>query len=265
MSDSALYVYAIVPRSATTAPGTGIDGREVVAIDGGDGISALVHRQDTTPFEGPDDDVRRWVLEHSEVIDRAWQAAGTTLPVSFNVIVAPREESTAEDALGQWLRENAGTVGDKLSALRGHAELRIEIGVDVDEVTADAPEIDNLLSEMSSKPEGVQRLYRKKLETRRRDVSDRLADSLYPDFRRRILQHAVDIVENRRSRTEEGTVPVLDVAVLVADAEVEALGIELADIRDSRGGIGIRFLGPWPPYSFADLPSLAPARDREEA
>jgi len=256
MSEAALYVYAIVPSTTSPEPGKGIDAREVVAVDGGSGVSALAHRQDTAPYEGPDDEVRRWVLEHSEVIDRAWQVAGTALPVSFNVIVAPREGATAEGVLRQWLTDNSAALQKKLSALANHSELRVEISVSIDTVAAEAPEIEGLTAEMASKPEGVQRLYRKKLESLRHDVSDRVADELYPGFRRRVVEHAVAVDENRRSRPDEGTVPVLNVALLVADTDVDRLGIELADIRDSQPGIGIRFLGPWPPYSFADLPEL---------
>lgn len=260
MNEQALYVYAIVPARAAEQPGTGIDDREVKAVRGASAVAALVHRQDTVPYEGPDQDVRRWVLEHSDVIDRAWQRAGTALPVSFNVIVGPREQGSADDALREWLDQNAQTIQRRLEELDGHVELRIEIAVDT-EVSADDPEVAQVTAEMATKPEGVQRLYRKKLDTLRRDVTDRIADDLYPDVRRRILGHAVDVVENRRSRSGEGTVPVLNIAVLVADSQVEPLGVELAEIRDSRPGIEVRFLGPWPPYSFADLPTMAGAQE----
>ena len=275
MSEDALYLYAIVPSTesgASTGTGTGIDGRTVVRIDGGQAVSALAHRQDTTPFEGPDDDVRRWVLEHSEVVDRAWQRMGAVLPVSFNVIVAPAEVATADESLQRWLQENATALREKLARLEGHVELRVEVAVDIETATADDPEVAvdietataddpevaRLLAEMAEKPEGVQRLYRKKLATLRSDVTDRLADALYPEHRRAILQHAADVVENRRSRSDEATVPVLSLALLVAEADVEALGVELAEIRDSQPGIVVRFLGPWPTYSFADLPTGTP-------
>lgn len=257
MSEDALYLYAIVPSTESGAS-TGIDGRTVVRIDGGQAVSALAHRQDTTPFEGPDDDVRRWVLEHSEVVDRAWQHSGAVLPVSFNVIVAPAEEATADQSLQRWLQENATALREKLATLEAHVELRVEVAVDIETATADDPEVARLLAEMAEKPEGVQRLYRKKLATLRSDVTDRLADALYPEHRRAILQHAADVVENRRSRSDEATVPVLSLALLVAEADVEALGVELAEIRDSQPGIVVRFLGPWPTYSFADLPTGTP-------
>lgn len=260
MTDHALYLYALLATEDGPDPaaGTGIDGRSVVTIDGGHGVSALAHRQGTTPYEGPDEDVRRWVLEHSEVVDRAWQRTGAVLPVSFNVIVAPAEDATADESLQRWLQDNSAALREKLATLEGHVELRVEVAVDVETATADSPEIARLLAEMAEKPEGVQRLYRKKLSTLQRDVTDRLADALYPEHRRAILQHAADVVENRRSRPDDATVPVLSMALLVAEADVEALGLELADLRDSQPGIVVRFLGPWPTYSFADLPTAAP-------
>lgn len=127
----------------------------------------LSGRGSAIPQSGPDDDVRRWVLEHSEVVDRAWQRAGAVLPVSFNVIVAPAEESTAESTLERWLQDTSTALREKLSTLEGHVELRVEVAV-------------------------------------------------------------------------------------------EPLGLELAEIRDSQPGIEVRFLGPWPTYSLADLLPGAP-------
>lgn len=261
MSASTLYVYAIVPPTAATGDlATGIDSRPVIAVDGGQGAAALVHRHDEIPYEGADDDVRRWVLEHSSVVDRAWDSAGTVLPVSFNVIVSPDEEQSSDDVLRAWLQENADVLRNRLDALNGAVELRIEIAVDTAEASVDSQEVEQVLQEMATKPAGVQRLYQKKLDKVQRDVADRIADSLYPDFRRRILKFSEEVVENRQSRAGHGTVPVLNVSVLVDAAHVEPLGVELAQMRDSRPGLAITFLGPWPPYSFGDLPTMGEER-----
>lgn len=264
MSGPTLYVYAIVPTAGVPEnPGRGVDGSPVIAVDGGHGASALAHRHDETPYEGPDDEVRRWIVEHSDVVDRSWQAAGTALPVSFNVIVSPSETQTADEVLRSWLSDSAEILGAKLEALQGRVELRIEITVDSAEVSDDADEVRRLIADMDAKPAGVQRLYQKKLDKLRRDVADRMADDLYPEIRQRILAFSEDLSENRQSRAVPGTVPVLNVSVLVRSEDVAGLGVELADIRDSHPGVAISFIGPWPPYSFADLPSMAPSESAE--
>lgn len=259
MSEPTLYLYAIVPTAGVPQDlGRGVEASPVIAVDGGHGASALAHRHDETPYEGPDDDVRRWIIEHSDVVDRSWQAAGTALPVSFNVIVSPSETETADEVLRSWLSNSAEVLGAKLAALQDRVELRIEITVDSAEVSDEADEVRKLTAEMEAKPAGVQRLYQKKLDKLRRDVADRMADDLYPEIRQRILAFSEDLSENRQTRAVPGTVPVLNISVLVRSEDVAGLGVELADIRDAHPGIAINFIGPWPPYSFADLPSMAP-------
>ncbi|NEA85851.1 GvpL/GvpF family gas vesicle protein, partial [Streptomyces sp. SID14436] len=87
---SALYVYALVPDRPGAADGvTGLDGRPLrLAAVPGTGVAALVHDAAPTPFEGGDDEVRRWVAEQSEAVTAVWERTGSVLPMTFNELVA---------------------------------------------------------------------------------------------------------------------------------------------------------------------------------
>lgn len=126
MSGDALYVYAITEGTAGADWGTGIDGRSIEPVLA-DGLVALVHRMEPTPYAGPDEQVRRWAVEHSQVVERAWEAAGTVLPVTFDVLVAPAADLPAAERLRAWLRTNAAMLRTRLEALRGRAELAFDM------------------------------------------------------------------------------------------------------------------------------------------
>lgn len=259
MTKSGLYVYAIIPAEATieNALGTGIDSEQLRVVPGG-GVAAVVHASETHPYQGPDSDVERWILEHSQVVDEAWEAAGTVLPVSFNVIVNPDEDEaeTAEDRLTQWLSGTAETALQHLEQLRDRVELRVEIALDESTVASNSQELVEMRQATEARPAGVQRLYRKRFEERTREIAERTADRLYTEYRRRLAALAEDLVENTRPGRNPGTVGVLTVSLLVHREGMDAVGVELADIRDNQPGVQVRYLGPWPPYSFADVPEV---------
>jgi len=254
-----LYVYAITTAAAAGAElGPGIDARPVHVLTGPGDLAAVVHDHDGQPYQGADDDVRRWVLEHSDVVDRTAAATDAVLPVSFNVIVANQERDPAAVRLQRWLEENAATLGERLRQLHQRVELRLEIALVSAVVARDHPEAKTMRAEAQGRPAGVQRLLSKRLEQRERQWAEQLADRLYPEYRRRLAPLAEDLVENRSSRPGPGQVPVLSFAVLVPGDRTEAVGRELARIQAEEPAARIRFLGPWPPYSFADLPEVTP-------
>jgi glycosyltransferase involved in cell wall biosynthesis len=267
VSDTGLYVYAIVPAELIGEQlGTGIDDAPVTVVGAPSGIAAAVHEHDTTPIQGPDAEVERWVLEHSRVVDTAWERAGTVLPVSFNVIVSPQGALTAHERLVRWLDDSGTALRSHLDRLRGRVELRAEITLDQETVGESSPEAREMRDSIAERPAGVQRLYRKRLETLEREITEKLADRLYPDYRRRLAALSEDLTENRRPGRTPGSVAVLSVSLLVPEQNMEQVGIALAQIRDEQPGTEIRYLGPWPPYSFAEVPELespgesAPAR-----
>nr|WP_272902545.1 GvpL/GvpF family gas vesicle protein [Brevibacterium daeguense] len=253
-----MYVYAIVPAELIGEQlGTGIDDAPVTVVGTPGGIAAAVHEHDTTPIQGPDDEVKRWVLEHSRVVDAAWERAGTALPVSFNVIVSPQGALTAHERLTSWLGDSESALRSHLERLRGRVELRAEISLDQKTVSESSPEVREMRQSVAERPAGVQRLYRKRLETFEREITEKLADRLYPDYRRRLAALSEDLTENRRPGRTPGSVAVLSVSLLVPEENMEQVGIALAEIRDEQPGTEIRYLGPWPPYSFAEVPEPA--------
>ncbi len=257
MTADRLYLYSIV----TTAPGdlgTGIDGVSLRAVAGPQGLAAVVHEHDGGPYQGADADVERWVVEHSAVVERVWRSIGTVLPASFNVIVAPTAQRTAQRRLQEWLADHADLLRTRLAALTGRVELRVEVALDHHRAAEQHPDVVAARTELENRPPGVQRLLHKRLDHLERDITEAVARDRYTDYRRRLETISDELGENRRPRPDPGTSLVLSVSLLVLADSVQDVGLVLTAIQDEEPAATIRFLGPWPPYSFADVLGPAP-------
>ncbi|WP_167950365.1 GvpL/GvpF family gas vesicle protein [Brevibacterium marinum] len=211
------------------------------------------------PYDGPDDDVKRWILEHSDVIEDGWKSAGSVLPVSFNVIVRPDTDSgaSATTQLEGWLEGKKASLSKRLGELGGTSELRVEISLDRGTFVDSSEELRGMKAEMADRPAGVRRLLEKRVEKTEKELADRTADDLYPAMRARIAEQCLDIEEYRAPARESGQTPILMASCLVAEPGIQNLGAELTAIQNEQPAIAIRFLGPWPPYSFADMSDSA--------
>lgn len=256
---SKLYVYAIVSAGGYAPTVTGIDGSPLHVVGDVEGPRAVVHTHSGGPYDGPDEDVKRWILEHSEVIEDGWKGARSVLPVSFNVIVRPDVDSgaSATAQLEGWLEGTKSALSKRLDELRGTSELRVEISLDRSTFVDSNDEIRGMKSDMADRPAGVRRLLEKRLEKTEKELADRTADDLYPAMRARIAEQCVDIEEYRTPPRETGQTPILMASCLVTDPGIQNLGAELTAIQNEQPAITIRFLGPWPPYSFADMSDSA--------
>ncbi|MGW2092151.1 GvpL/GvpF family gas vesicle protein [Promicromonospora sukumoe] len=257
MTADRLYLYAIAP-GAPADLGTGIDGAVLHTLAVPQGVAAVVHEHDGGPYQGADDDVRRWAVEHSAVVERVWHGAGTVLPASFNVIVAPGDGAPAARRLEGWMESRADVLRERLDALAGRVELRVEIGLDREQAAASHPDVVAARAELGSRPPGVQRLLRKRIEHLERDIADERARDRYPVYRHRLAVVSEGLDDNARAHPAAGTSLVLSVSLLVPEHDVHGVGTVLTAIQGEEPATRIRYLGPWPPYSFADITGLEP-------
>lgn len=260
MTADRLYLYGVM----ATVPadlGTGIDGLPLHAVPGTEGVAALVHDHEGEPYQGADADVERWVVEHSTAVERVWKHTGTILPATFNVIVAPEKEMTARRRLQGWLAAHAGSLRDRLDALSGRVELRVEIGLDHHLTAEQHPDVVAAWTELKGRPPGVQRLLRKRLDHLERDVAEAVARERFDGYLQILKGVSDELDENRRARPDPDTALVLSASLLVRADAVPDVGAALTAIQEAEPAARIRYLGPWPPYSFADILRTAPPDD----
>ncbi|MET9137056.1 GvpL/GvpF family gas vesicle protein [Streptomyces parvulus] len=262
--DSALYVYALLPDLPGAADGvTGLDGRRLRLLPvEGTGVAALVHDAAPEPIQGDDDRVRRWVAEQSEAVTTVWERAGTLLPMTFNVLVAADTASGrgAEQRLGDWVGDQRDEVTRQLDALAGRCELRVEVALERGASgESGAQATDTPDGGDDGRSPGMRRLLAKQREQREKNTAGQLADTLHAGLRRRLLSVAEDLRERGPAQRAPDETAVLSAALLVRREDIDAVGAVLSEAQAGEPALRIRFLGPWPPYSFTETRPHEPA------
>jgi Gas vesicle synthesis protein GvpL/GvpF len=229
-----LYVYGVIPASdARDWPGA--DGIEspVRAVVAGE-LAALVSSLPSDRIPGHADDLEA----HRSVLSLA-NERGTTIPMRFGIVM-DSEELVREELLG----EHAAEFTDLLRKLDGHVQMTVRAFYAEDaEIVSRTAAIEGL-SEIESRDERIElgRLVAERVAERRDRDEQLLLERLAPfatEFRldppasERVALNAQLLV--RRDRRVA-----LDEAVGVLAAALDGI-------------LALRYIGPLPPYSFADL------------
>ena len=244
---SPVYVYGVIPAAeAARWPGTaGLDGpaRDVRTVTEG-GLAALV--SDLPPGHTPG---RREDIEaHRRVLSLAIQSA-TTIPMRFGMVMED------DDAVRQRLLARHGSeLGDLIRSLDGHVQMMVKAFYAEDALLADVlgshPDLARESAALEQRPDAETHAARVRLgelvshavDARRAEVESALLGRLAPV--------AAEV------RVEPGTSErlALSAQVLVHRDNRPALDETIRELGDALSGVlAFRYVGPLPPYSFADL------------
>jgi hypothetical protein len=249
----AAYVYCIMPDIGKQEWGNiGLDGARVYTVGAGD-ICALIHDCPPEPYQGDDETVKNWVWTHGEVIDAAWAAAGSVLPMTFDCIVRPAAGHDTAATVAAWLRAEHAGFRSQLAEFGGKVELGVQVLWCVDAVThaiaAQDPEIARLQAEMGGKPKGMAYFYQQKIEKAVKHALEEKADADYRRWFGAVTAAAEDVSVNKVKRPAGGKQMLLNLSLLMRVERQGTLG-QLLDTIAAEEGVEVRFTGPWPPYSF---------------
>lgn len=278
MSGTALYLYCILP--ADKVPGAlaspTLDGGTVEAI-GYQDLAVLAHRCPPEPYQGGEEQVRGWIAAHNAVVEEAWRAAGTVLPMSFDAIVKADEDGTADASLAGWLEEHHERLARRLRDLEGRAEVAVVVLAGPDWPAPPGPAVsaaaaasaagtagpagraDTAALADTAAPAGAavpeQRARGRAFfaaQQQRREAEAELARRTAERARRYredLTALAAEVRENE-PRPAGGRRTVLSLSLLVSRGGIAAAG-DYLDELSREPGLEVRFTGPWPPYSFA--------------
>ncbi len=253
---SARYVYGIVPADAGEAVdlgGVGLDGSRVYVVVRRR-IGALVHDCPAEPYDsGGDAVVAQWVLAHNRVMQLAMARWCSVLPMTFNTIVAPSAEKTADENLLAWLEAEHDSLRERVDNLEGKAEFGLQVSyapaVILRQVAEEVPEVRRLEEEAKAKTSGLAYLCRLEMErVLKREMEQRVRElftTVYERARACSDRVTVEKVKNDGSDLRMAA----NLSCLVAldrYRELEALADEIA----GHEGQTVRLVGPLPPYSF---------------
>jgi len=248
------YVYCIADSAESVHLGKiGIDGNEVYTVPYKN-ICALVHRCNAEPYKSDDPEmVKSWVVSHDRVIETAWERWGTVLPINFDTIIKEVSASSAEQNLAAWLASEYDGLRNVLQRVNNKSEFGIQISWDpkgvAQQIIRTNTEIREMESEIASESKGLAYMHRQKIEGLLKQEMESSADAYFREFFGRIKQLVDEIKIEKTKKAENGLQMILNVACLVERDKCQELGQALDSINNI-DNLSVRFIGPWPPYSF---------------
>jgi hypothetical protein len=242
-----VYVYGVIPAAdADRWPQPpGLDGPAgTVRTVAEDGLAALVSTlpPDHTPGRRADIEAHRRVL--SLAIER-----GTTIPMRFGMVMD--SDGVVRERL---LARHDAELRDLMTRLEGHVQMLVKAFYAEDALLADVlrshPELAQESAALGQRPLEATHAARVRLgekmanavEARRAQVEAALLERLAPVS----AQIQVDAATSERVA--------LSAQVLVHRDQRAALDDTVRELSDALAGVlAFRYVGPLPPYSFADL------------
>jgi hypothetical protein len=110
-------------------------------------------------------------------------------------------------------------------------------------------EIQKMEGEIAGKSKGLAYMHRQKIEGLLKQQMETSADAYFRDFFGRIKQLVDEIKIEKTKKPENGLQMILNVSCLVERDKSQDLGQALDSINNMEN-FSVRFIGPWPPYSF---------------
>jgi hypothetical protein len=232
-----IYVYGVTASSAAPIPPMdGVDSAPILTLRHA-GLAALVSPIHRTELRAAD------VRAHWRVLEHAFEHA-TVLPVRFGTVMESEDE-----VRGSLLEPNEDRLTELLDAMDGLIQLNVKGRYDEE----------SLLRGILRETPGLARL--RERAQRSGAMADQIA--LGQQVERAIEQRrAQDTATVRRAlddlavaaRDEQVRHPdAFNTAFLVARESIDTFGEGVGSVRDELGArIEIRYVGPVPPFSFAD-------------
>ncbi|WP_256684654.1 gas vesicle protein GvpL [Halococcus qingdaonensis] len=249
------YLYCAVAVDDEADPDTeGVDD-EPVRLLAVDDIGVVLHDCESLYDTADMDELRKWVLQHQNVVDAAGEAFGTPIPFQFDTVL-----TGDDDRVREWVAEERGTLANYLDQLAGHWEYRVELRREEAALREDLVASDDRLAELDEEIEaagsGTAFMLEKQYDQRLRELRRERRTDRAATLRDRLDEFARDVNELGERTTlddEEGDNDGMETqarfTVLATEDNEEGMG-EMLDEVAAETGVEVRFTGPWPPYSF---------------
>ncbi len=251
-----IYVYAIT-RDPVTPECEAVDESHRFGAASVDGLSAVYTPVKDEEFSQETIDRRAADLEWLGAIGYRHQAVVSEL-MKRTAIVPLRAFTlfSSEEALRDYLRENAAMLGTVLDRLDGKQEWTLRVELDPqrwsEALTGRVASLRDLQQQIATAAAGKAFLLRKKLDEERKRASHEAEHSLVGEIEQTVVERlrCETIAESRERR--DGAFPQINVLInRDEEASLQELRAELAS-RYEPEGVTLALTGPWPPYTFAN-------------
>ncbi len=251
-----IYVYAIT-RDPVTPECEAVDESRRFGAASAGGLSAVYTPVKDEEFSQETIDRRAADLEWLGAIGYRHQAVVSEL-MKRTAIVPLRAFTlfSSEEALRDYLAENAAMLGTVLDRLDGKQEWTLRVELDPqrwsEALTGRVASLRDLQQQIATAAAGKAFLLRKKLDEERKRASHEAEHSLVGEIEQAVVERlrCETIAESRERR--DGAFPQINVLInRDEEASLQELRAELAS-RYEPEGVTLALTGPWPPYTFAN-------------
>jgi hypothetical protein len=246
MRAAALYLYCVVPATEAipASSSRALDGGVVQVVRYKD-LAVLAHACPAEPYQGSEEQVRGWIAAHNAVVEEAWGAAESVLPISFDVIVTGDADRSAEANLVGWLSAHYAALRGRLQALEGRAEVGVQVLWDIESLAA-SEAVDAQVPAIPAR--GRAYFVHQQLRRQLKEQFERKAEADSRRYRENLAALADDVQDNKPRPVKDRQM-VLNLSLLAPRVTIPRLG-EYLERVSQEPGVEVRFTGPWPPYSF---------------
>lgn len=243
MSDGAVYIYGVAAASACRPISTrGVEAARVRLVEH-DGLAALV-----SDIRADQLTAAREVRAHWRVLDEASEHA-TVLPVRFGTVME------SEDAVRERLLEpNAERLQVLLRELDGRVQLVLKGEYDEQRLMSDVVRQSSAIADLRDRLRSVpgEAAYYERIRLGEL-VADHVAHRRAEDTRI-ALETLEPLSVAAREEQITNSDAAFNIAFLVDRAGLEAFNQGVRELAGELGErIALRYVGPLPPYSFADI------------
>lgn len=253
------YLYCLVDSGERKQIGeVGIEGNQVYSITFRD-VGAIVHDCAADPYNSDDEEeIKRWVKSHQDVLDEVMNDPDydSLIPAGFDTIIRPKDERNVKVTVQSWLQTEYDSIKKQLSKVRNKEEYGVHVTYDPDwlseKIPKDTERVRSLKKKIDAKPDGAAYLYKEKLDKLLSDRMEEEKESMREEFLELIEPVTIDMVQEDEKQFSGKGKTLLSLSCLVDEGEYQELG-EVLEKINGRTGLGVKFTGPWAPYSFTDL------------
>lgn len=242
MTAEALYVYGVVPRAERDAlTATGVDGSDVEMVES-EQFAALTSRIQTDALRAP-----RELRRHWSVLQQAIEST-TVVPVRFGTVLAD-ERTVREDLLDA----NSDRLAELFAQFEGCVQMTVKGSYIEERLLADVVKSSRALLALA---ERVQRTSQAASYYDRIRLGEGIANAIAAQ-RELDEERAFQTLETAAvgGRVEEapGQLEAFNLAFLVKRDRQDDFSERVRELgAEVEGRIEVRYVGPLPPYSFAE-------------
>ncbi|RRJ29546.1 gas vesicle protein GvpL [Halocatena pleomorpha] len=269
-----LYCAVSIPDQKPDFSVTGVDDEPTTLIPIDD-VGVVVHECNNLYDTDEVDLLRKWLLQHQQVVDAVGERFGTPLPFRFDTIIQGND-----DRVREWAYEEADALSRYLDTLSGLWEYHIDVMIEDNELEAGLEERDERLQELTTRINDsgsgdgtnflLEKQYNQRLATlkrRRRDerartLRNRLSDITYEIHDRDTGERSINLTDSKGDESDRMTSQLTRLTLLAHENREKEIGDILDDVA-AEPGVTVRFTGPWPPYTFT--PAIGDELESEHA